>query len=119
MDFPISVDVGSLFFKTFLNVNLIFPPFNLFFFIKLNTPFFKKYDLRYQSVLMATRHCDYSTSLMEFLIYMLVGFPKILLHEGVDETNDMEYKKLLVGKGLCKILELSGFEKNMTEGDET
>jgi len=49
---------------------------------------------------------------------MLVGFPKILSHEGEDETNNMEYKKLLVSKGLCKIIELFGFEKITTKDDD-
>src|SRR6266542_1441653 len=116
---PISIEAGSLIIKTFSNVNLIFPPVNWFpLLAKFNTPFFKKYNLHYQSVLMATRHCDYSNSLMEFLIYMLVGFPKILSHEGEDETNNMEYKKLLVSKGLCKIIELFGFEKITTKDDD-
>ncbi|CAG8528124.1 16440_t:CDS:10 [Funneliformis mosseae] len=112
---PIPIEAGSLIINTFSDVNMILPPVDWFpLFTRFNTPFFETYDLHYQCVLMATRHCDYSTSLMEFLIYVLMKFPKIL-HEGEGETYKMEYKKLLVNEGLCKILELYGFEKNMTK----
>jgi hypothetical protein len=91
-------------------VNLLLPSVNWYPPLKkFDTPFFKKYNLHYQSVLLAIRHCEHSTSLVEFLIYALNGFPEILIREE-DGSNDMEYKKLLVGEGLGKILELCGFE---------
>ena len=57
---------------------------------------------------MAIRHCDHSTSLTEFLLYTLVSISEIFIREEDDESNDMEYKKLLTGKGLGKILKLCG-----------
>jgi hypothetical protein len=51
---------------------------------------------------------------MEFLVYILVCFPEILK----DESNSMEYKKLLVDEGLSKILELCGFEKKTAKGND-
>ncbi|CAI2165552.1 14383_t:CDS:10 [Funneliformis geosporum] len=115
---PIPIEAGSLIINIFSDVNMILPPVDWFPpFTRFNTPFFETYDLHYQCVLMATRHCDYSTSLMEFLIYVLMKFPKIL-HERGDETYKMEYKKLLVNKGLCKILELYGFVKNKAKVDD-
>ncbi|CAB5373170.1 unnamed protein product [Rhizophagus irregularis] len=114
-----SVEFGSSIIKSFSTVNLVLPSVNWFPPLKkFNTPFFKKYNLHYQSVLLAIRHCDHSTSLIEFLLYALNGLPEILMSED-DGFNDMGYGKLLVGEGLGKVLELCGFEdKKVNKGDQ-
>ncbi|CAG8783118.1 9250_t:CDS:2, partial [Cetraspora pellucida] len=93
----------------------ILPPVNWFpLLVRFNEPTYMKFDLRFQIVIMAIRHCSRSISLMEFLVHTLIEFPIICS----DGNVDIKFKTLLICEGLGKILELCGFEKVTNEAED-
>ncbi|KAG9285568.1 hypothetical protein G9A89_006556 [Geosiphon pyriformis] len=110
---PISIETVGLILSAFTAVNFALPPINWFIVLsRFNELPFKKFNLHHQCILMASKHCSQSTSLLEFLVHKLISFSEI--------QSDDELKKLLLERGLAKILKISGFGKmDINQEDKT
>ncbi|CAJ0750028.1 17552_t:CDS:2, partial [Entrophospora sp. SA101] len=112
----ISIESAQLFFSTLMNVNQVFPPVNWFpLLVEFNKPNFKQFKLHIESIKFAIKYCDWSASLTEYLMYVLMKFPDIqVISDDGDDFNsgDLGFEEILVNDGIAKILQLYGFEKN-------
>ncbi|CAJ0840455.1 19076_t:CDS:2 [Entrophospora sp. SA101] len=104
----ISIESAQLFFSTLMNVNQVFPPVNWFpLLVEFNKPNFKQFKLHVESIKFAIKYCDWSASLTEYLMYVLMKFPDIqVISDDGDDFNsgDLEFEEILVNDGITKIL---------------
>nr|CAG8503636.1 3784_t:CDS:10 [Entrophospora candida] len=107
----ISIESAQLFFSTLMNVDQVFPPVNWFpLLVEFNKQNFKQFKLHVESIKFAIKYCDWSASLTEYLMYVLMKFPDIqVISDDGDDFNsgDLGFEEILQRRGINDILKKS------------